>query len=263
METALNITSANTGESLEFIVEVIERKLQTTQYKHQSNNIDDIDGFGLQIFDKILTSLKTLISICNKSKDYPAACNLLRMIADSLSTYKLIYSSKDIEEKKFRHYLYVLDGITSRKKLMQNDISNDGTLSVNEFKQLLKQYESTRQSDNDAIKHCNEKLNNHIYSQNYPEFHKLSINKCNWRYKDKVSSSINKNRYSWGDMYRLLGLPNYFISFISLHLSQYSHGLCVSNLIHPKGENDFTPILSFGIIFAGKLINEIDPTILR
>ena len=63
METALNITSANTGESLEFIVEVIERKLQTTQYKHQSNNIDDIDGFGLQIFDKILTSLKTLISI--------------------------------------------------------------------------------------------------------------------------------------------------------------------------------------------------------
>lgn len=245
--------------NLNIILNLLENKTAKVYDKHQNNDIDDIDGFGMQIFCRIIKSLRTLLSICTSSKDYPVANNVLRMIADSVSVYKLIYTSKDHDEKLFRHYLYILDGLSTRNSLMQCDLDNNDKMNQDDFIRLKKKYESTRQSDEGAIKYCKEKLNNHIYSKTYPEFHIQSVENYNWRYKDTVyKKNVNKNRYSWEELYKLLNIPNNIPSFISSYLSQFAHGFCMSNILLDESDEIFTPILSFAFVFAGILKNEFE-----
>ena len=136
-----NITTADT---LGMLVCLLEYKVSVLKVGKIENCADDIDEIGLQIVSKILRSLRTLIKICSSGQDYVSACALLRMIADNISVYKLIYAIDDPLDKEYRHYLYVLDGISMRESLMQNDIEDEGHISQDDLETLRRQYKEIR-----------------------------------------------------------------------------------------------------------------------
>ena len=233
------------AKDLASILNLLEYETQWLIKSHTANNIDDIDGFALQIIAKCLKSLRTLSVICTSCEDYPSANSVLRMVIDSIAVYNIVYANLDIEERKYRHYLYIKDSIATRLSLMEEKIENTGGISEEEFAELQKQYEDTAASDRLVLQHCDEILSKHSYSSLYPEFHHQSLVNSNWRYKEKVyKSNVNKNRYSWEDLYVSLYSRKDIYTFISSHLSQFVHGLCVSNITidecitHPSDTED-------------------------
>ena len=242
------------AKDLASILSLLEYETQWLIKSHTANNIDDIDGFALQIIAKCLKSLRTLSVICTSCEDYPSANSILRMVIDSIAVYNIVYANLDIEERRYWHYLYIKDSIATRLSLMEEKIENTGGISEEEFAELQKQYEDTAASDRLVLHHCDEILSKHSYSSLYPEFHRQSLVNSNWRYREKVyKSNVNKNRYSWEDIYVSLDSRKDIYTFISSHLSQFVHGLCVSNIAIDETTKNSAAILSFGIVAAGKL----------
>ena len=91
--------TAQNAKDLTSILSLLDIKTQWLLRLHTVNNIDDIDGFALQIINKCLTSLKTLSTICTLCKDYPSANTVLRMVIDSISVYNIVYATSDAEER--------------------------------------------------------------------------------------------------------------------------------------------------------------------
>lgn len=248
------LKNSDYSDDLKSLLYLLEFKTAWLLEKHELNNIDDIEGIGLQIIAKCTKALKTLSTVCTICKDYSVANTTLRMIIDSIAIYNIVYAIPDKEEREYRHYLYIKDGIKSRLSTMEDELEYTGGISVEEFVRLQKRYKDTKTSDLSAIQHCNDILNKHSYSTLYSEFHKQTIEHCNWRYKDNIyKSKINQNRYSWEELYVLLDPRKEIYTFISTHLTQFSHGFCVSNIVIEETSSDFNPILSFGIVAAGIL----------
>lgn len=237
---------------------LLEYKIDNLCKYHTINNIDDIDGFACQIAKKMVKSMRTLLAVCNRDKDYAVANSIIRMLADNMATFKLIYCQNEQNEKIYRHYLYILDGVSSRMKLLPETIQNDGKITKEEYTQLSKQIKDIRDSDLKAIEHCEQILNTHKYAIEYPEFHAQTMKYKNWKYKTlSYTKNSNQNKYSWSEFYQLIDDRPTIQSFISGHLSQFVHGLCISNLSLNETEEDFYPIISFGICISGLLLNEL------
>lgn len=237
---------------------LLEYKINQLCKQHTNNNIDDIDGFACQIAKKMVKSMRTLLAVCNRDKDYAVANSIIRMLADNMATFKLIYCQNEQNEKTYRHYLYILDGVSSRVKLLPETILNDGKITKDEYAQLSKQINDIRNSDLKAIEHCEQFLNSHRYATEHPEFHAQTIKNKNWKYKTlSCTSNPNQNKYSWSEFYQLIDNRIDIQSFISSHLSQFVHGLSISNLSLCETEEDFYPIVSFGICIGGELLNEL------
>ena len=87
------------AKDLASILSLLEYETQWLIKSHTTNNIDDIDGFALQIIAKCLKSLRTLSVICTSCEDYPSANSVLRMVIDSIAVYNIVYANLDIESQ--------------------------------------------------------------------------------------------------------------------------------------------------------------------
>lgn len=261
----VNKTQAELGisaqDTLLLLMQIASDKIDTIMPTSSSLNVDDINGFGLAILRKSVKMLDTLVFVCVRLQDYVVANAIVRMLADSLAVYRLIYASEDEDERIYRHYLYVKDGLSSRVDAMEHDLVYNGTISYEAFQELNDRYTDTRQSDKSVINHCNEILANHRYATLYPEFHIRTCTKKspNWKYKILGSHRKAKNnQYTWKELYELIDKREDIIDCISSHLSQYIHGLCVSNILSNEDEDEFEPLLSFGMVFIGLINKELD-----
>ena len=260
----VNKTQAELGisaqDTLLLLMQIASDKIDTIVPTSSSLNVDDINGFGLAILRKSVKMLDTLVFVCVRLQDYVVANAIVRMLADSLAVYRLIYASEDEDERIYRHFLYVKDGLSSRVDAMEHDLVYNGTISHEAFQALNDRYTDTRQSDKSVINHCNEILANHKYATSYPEFHRRTcIESSNWKYKILGSHRKAKNnQYTWKELYELIDKREDIIDCISSHLSQYIHGLCVSNILSNEDEDEFEPLLSFGMVFIGLINKELD-----
>ena len=252
-----------TSDSLIMLICLLEYKVHLLREGKTENAIDDIDCMAMQMASKILKSLRTLVSVCTINLDYASSCALLRMIADNIAVYRLIYANGDLTEQEYRHYLYVLDGLSMRESLMKDEIEDEGNISEEDFEKLKRQYSSTRSSDLSSKDFCIKKLNNHIYATQYSLFHEQSISNRNWKFKNKTAVAKTKkvkveNQYSWKELYCLLDLKSDIESFFSSFLSQHIHGLILSNINTNEKQCDFEPIISIAISLLGCIQKDIE-----
>lgn len=248
-----------TADTLRILVCLLEYKVSVLKVGKIENCADDIDEIGLQIVAKTLRSLRTLVKVCSSDQDYVSACALLRMITDNISVYKLIYTNEDSVEKEYRHYLYVLDGISMRESLMLNDIEDEGHISQDDLEKLQRQYKEIRQSDSSVKQFCIDILNRHLYAALYPDFHKQSLSSRNWKFKDKICvKEINRNKYSWQELYSGLNIKKDVVKFLSSFLSQFVHGLIVSNISVQETDDEFEPILSIAIALLSTIQKDLE-----
>ena len=158
----------------------------TTELQKLYNNdgINDIPSYVLRLVKKMLETWESIFLIYSHNRDYVSACTLCRNIIDNLATIYHIYMNSNEDEKVFKHYLYVLDGILCRYKDYPdyNQIVNNGRIKEDEFIALVAQVRDTNKSDMIAKEFIIKELKRSPLYNNDKIVNQI-IENANWKYK--------------------------------------------------------------------------------
>lgn len=179
----------------------------------QSSSIEDTKHYQTVIISKIVQMFHSLELITRDTVDEVSARCILRGILDSVTTYSFIYQREDVNDIQFRHYLYVLDGWREYKNSVipiseENEYKDKGDFACNY-----------------VINQIEEKLKNHTYYTQDSITANLLIQNSNWKYE----SLQNPKSLKYGEMYSAVGFNEKSIEYFKGYLSQFVHGLCLSN----------------------------------
>lgn len=209
----------------------------------QSSSIEDTKHYQSVIITKIVQMFHSLELLTKDTVDEVSARCVLRGILDSVTTYSFIYQRTDANDMMFRHYLYALDGWREYKKSII-PISEE-----NEYK-----YKEDYACDC-VIKQIEEKLKDHTYYAQDRAIANLLIQNSNWKYE----SLQNPRSLKYGEMYSSIGFNNKSIEYFKGYLSQFVHGLCLSNKSIADSEQ-MKRVLHECIPIADKFIQSIAQT---
>ena len=177
-----------------------------------------------------LVCFDTFIKVIEQNHDYVSANCLLRMLGDHVAVFRLVYGEKDENFRWLRHCLYVIDGCEQGLKVLPTDPINKGCMPDDELETLTQQTLWNRDNRQRMMDQAWEIIDHlPLKQQNHEAFQKI-VDDRNWKFKEfKKYKNKNDNQYKWKDLYELIGKTEFFdlLSF----LSQYAHGLSMSNLI--------------------------------
>lgn len=179
----------------------------------QSSSIEDTKHYQTAVITKIVRMFHSIESLTKNTFDEVSARCILRGILDSVTAYSFVYQREDENDMLFRHYLYALDGWREYKKSVIT-ISEE-----NEYK------DKEDYACDYVIKQIEERLCNHIYYSQNQTTAKFLIQNSNWKYE----SLKNPRSLKYGEMYSVIGFNNRSIEYFQGYLSQFVHGLCLSN----------------------------------
>lgn len=213
--------------------------------KHpNSASIEDTKHYQTVIIMKIVQMFHSLELLTKNTLDEVSARCVLRGILDSVTSYSFIYQRTDENDMLFRHYLYALDGWRECKKSVII-ISEE-----NEYK------DKEDFAYDFVIKQIEEKLKNHTYYTQDRATANLLIQNSNWKYE----SLQNPRSLKYGEMYSAIGFNNKSIEYFQGYLSQFVHGLCLSNKPIADSEQ-MNSVLYECIPIADKFIQTINQTL--
>lgn len=177
-----------------------------------------------------LVCFDTFIKVIERNHDYVSANCLLRMLGDHVAVFRLVYGEKDENLRWLRHCLYVIDGCEQGMKVLPTDPINKGCMPDDELEIQMQQTLWNRGNRQRMMDQAWEIIDHLPLKQQDPEAIQKIIDDRNWKFKEfKSYKNKNENQYKWKDLYELIDETEFFdlLSF----LSQYAHGLSMSNLI--------------------------------
>ena len=182
--------------------------------KYSDSSLEHPHHYKTIIIKRTVRMFHTL-DLFNQNKiDEASALCLLRGILDSVAIYYFIYHREDKNEVLFRHYLYALDGFKTYKNEIIEKIEKESHIDDN-----------TRANCDTIIRQIENKIAQHPYSNSKCQRVFTIINNANWKYV-----SLNNTRsVTYLEMYKYLGICEEVANYYHCYLSQYSHGLCLSN----------------------------------
>ena len=162
--------------------------------------------------------------------DYVSANCLLRMLGDHVAVFRLVYGEKDENLRWLRHCLYVIDGCEQGMKVLPTEPINKDCMPDDELEILKQQTLWNRNHRQKMMGQAWEILDKLTLKKQDPEAFQRIVDDRNWKFKEfKKYKSIKDNQYKWKDLYKLIDKTEFF-DLLS-YLSQYAHGLSMSNLI--------------------------------
>lgn len=240
----------NTEDVLEYILRFCNLIVEKAKQVYPNPAINDIPAYALEFIHKVLIQASTMVKISRDREDYNTVCALVRILADNIASINLIYGSEYTEEKTLRHFLYIIDGVSLRYKLLNgHPMQYDGTIPQESFDALKTQVEGAKENADNCICFCTDAIKMlPVYVMRGSEVDTL-IRTKNWKFKtvDKP-----KENYTWKEMYGMLNIKEGQDMFS--FFSQYVHGLSVSN-IATGHKDDFQAPLSFAVCLVGWLLN--------
>ena len=211
--------------------------------------VADIPSYALAFIKKVLVQASSLVMVAKARQDYNTVCAMVRMLADNVATFNLVYGCGDDEEKILRHLLYVMDGVSARHDtLVGHPMHYDGKIPREIYDALEKQVHGAIDNTAKCISFCEDEIKKRSTYQTYPEHIDKLINKKDWKFKQVGQTQLKS--YTWKEMYEKLDIKNGSEMFP--FLSQYVHGLSVSN-IALNDPDDFDAPLSFAVCLLGWL----------
>ena len=240
----------STEDAIEHTIRICNVIVNKAKQVYSSTSVSDIPGYALEFCRKILIQVSSLVNVSRERKDYSTVCTLVRMLADNVATINLVYCQTDDEERIIRHLLYVLDGITDRYKLLEaREVQYNGTIPIDVFEALKAQVDGALENAKGCIEYCQKTLRRSPHYAHFPREMEFLIQRKNWKFKDLAAP--NKS-YTWKEMYEMLEIKtgNEMFSY----LSQYVHGLSVSNIVL-NDEDDFDAPLSFAFCLLYKVFD--------
>lgn len=233
-------------------VMVVVLKHQTLYLReiYPSEVIDDLSAYPLVIANRIVNNSITLYNVIERDRDYTIANAIVRSLADSISSLLFIYNDSNEEQKFLRHYLFIMDGLYERIKLLPESKEYDHRIKKDEFDKLMQQIHNSKRNYSDVYNHCILQIKSlPIYNGHTASIDKI-IQKNNWKFKS-INSFNNNNSYKWNDLYDNLNF-NCESSYFSF-LSEFVHGLSTSNLNFDINSNVFKPVYGIATSLLGKM----------
>ncbi len=229
--------------------------------QHHHLGIGSPDYAETAIIDDTVRGLSSLYTLADLRQDYNSCAVLLRSLVDKIAVLQLVYANEDDCDRTFRHYVYALDGLEERSKMLEDRIVKDEYIAEDEFQKLEKQMDDARSDTKKAILYILEEIRRHRYNIENPDWVNAVIRKNKiWQYRDKFQydkKGKNVPCYSWKDMYKLIDSREEIASFYSGYLSQFVHGLSLSSLLFHENEDNFESLLSAGICLQGWIFSEV------
>lgn len=235
--------------SLYMFMNTVQRICQLYNY----SSVLDMRGYVAYFCNRRLKAFDTLYKVVTIHRDYISANCILRMLGDSVAIFNLIYYMEENEEFKwFRHALYVLDGCEDNLKVLDNGDLNKGSMPDCEFEEYNKKLRYNQKIRQRLIYDANYILNNLSLPQKDKEAFDIIVSDRNWKFKEfKSYKKKGANQYKWSEMYKMIEDSNHhdILSFIS----QFAHGLSMSNLVMDMNEENRDGILSEALVLMNKL----------
>ena len=242
------------------IYDVVSLELEKLCFSHPVGAVNDVESYKIGMLKKILLTIQSLKVVIEHSKDFQTAAAILRIIADSLSSYYLLYKKSKGEDSMLRHYLFLIDGMQDRinglKKINPQPNSAISTEENNRIKSVM---DTQIQESEKVIKYCKKQ----IYGFSLYNEHRtlidsfLSEPKDKWKYKSLDNYNPKFPNLSWNKMYSFIFKNKDVPTFLSF-LSEFVHGLSASNLIFDKEPSAFAPIYVYAISILGKIKNLVE-----
>lgn len=217
-----------------------------------NTSVNNVPSYALEFCGKTLVQATTLVKVVQEREDYNTVCALVRILADNISTIKLIYTAEDVEEKILRHLLYVMDGISIRYGYLKDyPKPYDGKIPKEIYDALCIQVQEAKNNASDCIDFCTKAIKSRPdYSAKHQCYDEL-IKYRNWKFKT-IDKPKPKEAYSWKELYKKLEIKEAGEMFS--YFSQYIHGLSISNIVL-KDKDDFKTPLTFSFSLVGWIFN--------
>ena len=224
-----------------FYLIMMESLSEYLSQKYPDSSIDNPDHYKTIIIQKIVRMFRTLEKLTKESRDEVSTRCVLRGILDSVTTYCFIYQREDQSDMLFRHYLYALDGFTTYQKAIV-----DGILEEGKNKSLFEY------SCHVVITQLKQKLSTHPYNDLDNKTVATIIKNNNWKY----GSLVRPKSLTFHRMYKYVLTDVKLVNYYQDILSQYTHGLCLSNAPY-IGSEQLKKVLYESIPLADRMVQGI------
>ena len=218
-------------------------------------NVGFLKGYVAHFCYVRLKSFDTLLKVVEEHNDCVTANCILRMLADCVAVFQLIYMEEKEDTRMFRHCLYVIDGCRENLAILPEEFEAVAdSMPEIELQNIRRGVKFNRNHRQQMIDELNEILNQSPLKEiDEKAFNKI-IEDRNWKYVDfKYTKHPKDNQYKMSDLYKMIKRfedKDYF-SF----LSQYAHGLGMSNLVIQNNKLDSESILVKGIALLETMID--------
>lgn len=225
-------------------------KRLTSLYHNAS--VQNLKGYVAHFCYLRLKSFDTLIKVVVDHKDYVSANCLLRMLGDSVAVFRLIYGEKDKDFLLLRHALYVIDGCERNMAVLPEKDISEGALTDNELEEANKQIRYSREHRQRLMREAQEILNQSTLPQRDKAAFDKIVEERNWKFKEfTFYKKKGSNQYKWQELYDLIDECKYY-DLLS-YISQYVHGLSMSNLVIQMDENNTNGIVAEAVGLIDRL----------
>lgn len=211
-------------------------------FRYNNASVWDLNGYAAHFCYVRLKSFDTLIKVTIEHEDFISASCILRMLGDSVAVFHLIYMEPDPDFRWLRHALYVIDGCERNMVALPEDNLNKGAMPDEEL-EILKEQNRHNRKLRERIQYQAQQIidASSLKNRDKDAFDKIVTDR-NWKFKEfKTYKKSGANQYKWTDLYERIGMCEGYdlLSFIS----QYAHGLSMSNLVMGMNERNFEGII--------------------
>ena len=225
--------------------------------KYPTNYIDNLSGYKTFIIDKLLHVVSTYIIVVEDCHDYATACTIVGTLIDSVSAYHLIYHSETTDEVLLRHYLYILDGASQKLEILKRrSLHKTNKITLQEFQELSEQLSFMENNMKHAQDICVRKIKSLSIYKSYRREIEILIKDKNWKYIN-IEKTNSKNTYSWAQIETLFPTKHRKLySDLCAYLSNFVHGLSMSNLVFDIEDKDIYESLSANVALMLNFLHE-------
>lgn len=219
---------------------------------YQNASVLDMKGYVVHFCYLRLKSFDTFIKVVVEHKDYVSANCLLRMLGDCVAIFRLIFREPDKDLLLLRHALYVIDGCEKNLTVLLEDSLNESSMPEDELEEANKQIRYNQEHRKRLMSEAYEILDHSpLQVRDKVAFDKI-VKDRNWKFKEfKYYKKITSNQYKWKELYDLIGCCKYY-DLLS-YISQYAHGLSMSNLVIKLDENNLHGIVAEAVVLLDRL----------
>ena len=207
---------------------------------YQYASVKDLKGYVAHFCYIRLKSFDTFLKVVVNNKDYVTANCIFRMLGDCVSVFHLVYMEPDKDLRLLRHCLYVLDGCERNLEVLPENSIKDGHLPEKERDQANEIIRLNREHRKRMMREAEELLSTSPLKSKDEAAFECIVKNRNWKFKE-FKAYKNRNQYQWRELYEQIDYTADY-DLIS-YLSQYSHGLSMSNLIIEFDERNYDTVI--------------------
>ena len=203
-------------------------------------SVQYIKGYAAHFCYIRLKSFDTFLKVVVEHKDYVTANCIMRMLGDSVAVFHLIYMEPDEELRILRHSLYVLDGCERNLDVLPENSIEKGSLPEDERKRANEEIRYNREHRERLMREAQELIDNSPLKYKDEAAFDCIVKERNWKFKE-FKAYKKGNRYQWRELYEKIDYCKGYD--ILSYISQYVHGLSMSNLVLKFDESNYDTVI--------------------